>query len=86
MVRSDSEKAQTTLGYLVPLKATNEMNKCLLVYGVNSGGRGGEGSAEGENEEEKEVEEEQAEEVFFFFFTGCVTFKMLFISPQQGSC
>lgn len=29
MVRSDSEKAQTSLGYLVPLKATNEMNKCF---------------------------------------------------------
>lgn len=29
-----------SLGYLVPLKATNEMNKCFLGYGVNSGGGG----------------------------------------------
>lgn len=46
MVRSDSEKAQTTLGYLVPLKATNEMNKCFLVHEVNSGGGGGGGAGE----------------------------------------
>lgn len=51
------------------------MNKCFLGYGVNSGGGGsgflGGGDSGG----------------FFccFFFAGCVTFSMLFISPQQGS-
>lgn len=41
VVRSDSEKAQTTLGYLVPLKATNEMNKCFFfcLWGKQWSGR-----------------------------------------------
>lgn len=42
---------------------------------------------EGEEDVEKEEqgEKEEGEFFLFVFFTGCVTFKMLFISPQQGS-
>lgn len=65
----------------------------FLVYEVNSGGRGrgGEaGGAEGVDEEKEDGEEGEVEEgrrsrrrcFFFSFLTGCVTFKMLFISPQ----
>lgn len=94
VVRSDSEKAQTTLGYLVPLKATNEMNKCFFfVYEVNSevGEREG-GEAGREVWREKrcrrwECGSEQGRGIGgVFSFTSRVTFKMLFISPQQGSC
>lgn len=38
VVRSDVETYQTSLGYLVPIKGTNEMNKCFFGYEVNSGG------------------------------------------------